>query len=149
MTALEGVEEIPLGLFLPEPTSLKAVLKLPEELKQPWFKAIYQELKSLINNKTFILGQKPRHGEQVIPIMLMFKVKQRADGFLDKLKCRAVQRGDLLFELPAEETWSPGATVLAMEPKHSPPKLHDDDEDSSHWILKVHFYKQTQLADIG
>lgn len=107
-------EDRPIALFLPEPNSVKAVNRQPPELKQLWLKAIEDELKTLIANDTFDLTEQPRHGEQVIPIKLIFKAKQRSDGNLDKLKVRAVQRGDLQWYKPEEDTWSPCASSMGL-----------------------------------
>ncbi len=73
-------------------------------------KAIESEIKTLIDNGTFDLSETPRHGEQVIPIKLVYKAKQRSDGYLDKLKVRGVQRADLQWHKPDEDTWSPCAS---------------------------------------
>ena len=100
----------PIDIFLPEPTSFKAVLRLPDEIQKLWMKAIESEIKTLIDNGTFDLSELPRHGEQVIPIKLVYKAKQRSDGYLDKLKVRGVQRADLQWHKPEEDTWSPCAS---------------------------------------
>jgi len=114
--ATEGTttDNTPIDLFLPEPNSFKALLCLPLEIRKLWMKAIEDEIKTLINNDTFDLDEKPRHGEQVIPIKLVCKAKQRSDGFLDKLKVRAVQRGDLQWYKPEEDTWSPCASSWGL-----------------------------------
>jgi len=100
----------PIDIFLPEPTSLKAILRLPKEIQVLWIKAIEDEIQNLIANDTFDLNEPPRWGEQVIPIKLVYKAKQRSDGYLDKFKARAVQRADLQWYKPKEDTWSPCAS---------------------------------------
>jgi hypothetical protein len=100
----------PIDLFLPEPTCLKAVLRLPLEIRRLWMHAVESEIQTLIDNDTFDTTQQPQHGEQIIPIKLIYKAKQRSDGCLDKLKVRAVQRADLQWYKPEEDTWSPCAS---------------------------------------
>jgi hypothetical protein len=95
----------PIALFLPEPNSIHAVNRQPPELQTMWLNAIKDEIKTLIANDTFDLTATPRHGEQVIPVKLVYKAKQRSDGYLDKLKVRAVQRGDLQWSKPDEDTF--------------------------------------------
>ena len=104
----------PIDVFLPEPASFKAVLRLPPEIQRLWMKAIESEIKTLIDNDTFILGSSPTHGEQVIPIKLVYKAKQASDGYLDKLKVRGVQRADLQWHKPEEDTWSPCASSWGL-----------------------------------
>jgi hypothetical protein len=104
----------PIDVFIPEPTSIKAVLRLPQDVQRLWIKAIESEIQTLIDNETFDLTSQPRHGEQIIPIKLIYKAKQRSDGYLDKLKVRAVQRADLQWYKPDEDTWSPCASSLGL-----------------------------------
>jgi hypothetical protein len=115
-TAQQGLppDDKPMALFLPEPNSMKAVNRQPFEIRDLWLKAIVDEIKTLIANDTFDLTEKPRHGEQVIPIKLIYKAKQRSDGYLEKLKVRAVQRGDLQWHKPDEDTWSPCASAWGL-----------------------------------
>ena len=113
MMAHENKDQ-PIDVFLPEPTSLKAVMRLPIEIRQLWMKAIESEIKTLIDNGTFDLDQQLHHGEQVIPIKLVYKAKQRSDGYLDKLKVRGVQRADLQWHKPEEDTWSPCASSWGL-----------------------------------
>ena len=51
--------------------------------------------KNFVDHGTFILGQKPRPDELIIPVKLVLKAKQTASGKLDKLKARLVARGDM------------------------------------------------------
>jgi hypothetical protein len=50
------------------------------------------EIKSLIDHRTFILGETPHKNELIIPVKLVLKAKQTATGKLDKLKARVVAR---------------------------------------------------------
>ncbi|KAI2491680.1 hypothetical protein MHU86_22888 [Fragilaria crotonensis] len=85
----------PVDKYLPEPQSLKAVLKLDDNVRNAWLHAIKMEIKNLIDHDTFILGQTPHKDELIIPVKLVLKAKQTATGKLDKLKARLVARGDL------------------------------------------------------
>ena len=85
----------PVDKYLPEPQSLKAVLKLDDDVRNAWLHAIRMEIKNLIDHKTFILGETPHKNELIIPVKLVLKAKQTATGKLDKLKARLVARGDL------------------------------------------------------
>ena len=86
----------PVDKYLPEPQSLKAVLKLDDDIRSAWLHAAIQaEIKNLIDHDTFILGEQPRKDELIVPIKLVLKAKQTATGLLEKLKARLVARGDM------------------------------------------------------
>ena len=85
----------PVDKYLPEPQSLKAVLKLDDDVRSAWLHAIRMEIKNLIDHDTFILGKQPHKNELTIPVKLVLKAKQTATGKLEKLKARLVARGDL------------------------------------------------------
>ncbi len=76
--------------YLPEPHSLKAVLKLDDNVRTAWLHAIRMEIKNLIDHRTFILGETPHKNELIIPIKLVLKAKQTATGKLEKLKAHVV-----------------------------------------------------------
>jgi len=59
-----------------------------------WLESVKAELKTLVDAKTFIQDTL-EPGETSTPVMEIFKVKIKSDGFLDKLKTRLVVRGDL------------------------------------------------------
>jgi hypothetical protein len=54
--------------YLPEPQSLKAVLKLDDDVRAAWLHAIRMEIKNLIDHDTFILGKQPHKDELTIPV---------------------------------------------------------------------------------
>jgi Reverse transcriptase (RNA-dependent DNA polymerase) len=85
----------PVDKYLPEPQSLKAVLKLDDDVRSAWLHAIRMEIKNLVDHDTFILGKQPRKDELIVPVKLVLKAKQTATGKLDKLKARLVARGDM------------------------------------------------------
>ncbi|KAI2503716.1 hypothetical protein MHU86_10697 [Fragilaria crotonensis] len=78
----------PVDKYLPEPQSLKAVLKLDDDIRSAWLHAIRMEIKNLIDHGTFILGQTPSQADPIIPVKLVLKAKQTATGKLEKLKAR-------------------------------------------------------------
>jgi hypothetical protein len=71
LQAVSEMQEHPIEMYLPEPGSYRAILSLPPELRLPWIESVRSELKNLIvTNDTFLLGDQPRQGEQVIPTKL-------------------------------------------------------------------------------
>jgi hypothetical protein len=81
--------------YLPEPQSLKAVLKLDDDVCTAWLHAICMEIKNLIDHRTFIFGKTPHKNKLIIAVKLVLKAKQTATGKLNKLKACVVARGDL------------------------------------------------------
>ena len=72
--------------YLPELKGIKQIIKLPEgKLKDQWKSAIRKEL-ATITECTFNLNGQPLVGEQILPLMFIFKVKMTSKGGLDKLK---------------------------------------------------------------
>ena len=86
----------PVDKYLPEPQTLQAVLRLDPDIKKAWLHSIYVEIKNLIDNNTFILGETMRKDELLIRTKIVNKAKQSASGLLEKLKSRIVARGDML-----------------------------------------------------
>ena len=94
-SAIQKEIEEPINLYLPEPQSIKSMLRLHPKQRNEWLKAYKSELKNLIiDNDTFLI-ETPKQGEKVIPTKPVFKAKQTQSGKLDKLKVRIVARGDL------------------------------------------------------
>ena len=91
----QTTDDEPVEKYLPEPQSFKAVLKLDDDVRAAWLHAIRMEVKNLIDHDTFILGEQPRKDELIVPVKLVLKAKQTANGKLEKLKARLVARGDL------------------------------------------------------
>ena len=85
----------PVDKYLPKPQSLKAVLKLDDDVRSVWLHAIRTEIKNLIDHDTFIHGKQPRKDKLIVPIKLVLKAKQTATGLLEKLKARLVGRGGM------------------------------------------------------
>ena len=98
--------------FLPPPQSIRDVLHLSDpQTKKAWLNAFHAEFKVLIENNTFILSE-PLEEEPIIPIMADCRVKIRADGNVEKFKCRIVFRGDLQCQLIS---WSPTASQRSLK----------------------------------
>lgn len=110
----KGSKNHPVSLFLPEPQSFKAILSLPQELRDLWLAAMRSEIENLINNDTFEIIQ-PNKGEQVLPTKPVQKAKSKSDGSLEKLKCRIVVRGDLQKSNEWEDTWSACAAIRTVK----------------------------------
>jgi hypothetical protein len=106
-SAIQDQSKEAVELYLPEPNSLKAILRLPPKQKEAWLKAYRSELKNLIINNDAFSREKPRPGEKVIPTKPIARAKQTHEGFLDKLKMREESRGDLEKHEKNEDTWSP------------------------------------------
>ena len=103
---LSQQKDFSLAQYLPEPKGYKALMRLPDKIREDWLKAIRAEFSNLVNNQTFDLDTKPYQGEEIIPTMIILKAKMNSDGSLDKLKGRCVARGDLQENTTAEEMWS-------------------------------------------
>ena len=78
--------------FIPESRNFAEVNILSDDIKKPWLKATQNQIKNIINNRTFLV-QEPEKGEPVTPCMDVYKAKIQSDGSLDKLKLRIVVIG--------------------------------------------------------
>ena len=109
--------------FIPETRNFAEVKKLSENIRKPWLKATFKEIKNLINNQTFLIEDQ-NEGGPVNTCMDVYKANIKSDGILDKLKLRIVVRGDLQNKEMVGDTWSPTASLrtlkyfLADEAKH-------------------------------
>ena len=99
--------------FITEPRNFVEVTKLSENIKKPWLKETLKEIKSLINNQTFLIEDQ-NEGEPVTPCMDVYKAKNQSDGSLDKLKLRIVVRGDLHSKELVGGTGSPTASMRTL-----------------------------------
>ena len=100
--------------FLPEPRTFRDALRCPLEVMRAWFKAVVKELKGLIIGNRCFKMEMPREGEQVAPLWLVFKAKIGMMGLLDKLKVRAVFRGDLYQDDNDIDPWNPHASWVSL-----------------------------------
>ena len=80
--------------FIPEPRNFVEVIRLSEDIKNPWLKENLDQIQNLINNQNFSV-QEPEKGESVTPCMDVYKAKIQYDGSLNRLKLRIVVRGAL------------------------------------------------------
>ena len=109
MTKIHPVDEIDLNkfpgtIFQPEPTTWKQISKLPVYLQKCWRKAILDEVRTQVRLETFAIEPRP-HGAEMVDVTVKFRAKQKADGFLDKLKARMCLRGDQQEERLDLDTW--------------------------------------------
>ena len=77
--------------LIPEPRNFSEATELSDNIKKPWLKATLKDIKNLINNQTFIIGD-PEKYEPVTPCMDVYKAKIQYDGSIEKLKLRIVVR---------------------------------------------------------
>ncbi|KAH9095727.1 hypothetical protein LEN26_017764 [Aphanomyces euteiches] len=72
-----------------------------------WKDACESEIKSLLDNKTWDVVELPQ-GRKAIGRKWVFKVKEKADGSIDKYKARLVAKGyPQKFGIDYEETFAP------------------------------------------
>jgi hypothetical protein len=87
------------------PRSFKQAMASPEA--EEWKSAIDAENASLLRNKTFTIVERPR-GIRVLGLKWVFKVKENADGSVERYKARCTALGNLQREgFDYEETFSP------------------------------------------
>ena len=104
-----------------EPKSLAEAITRPDADK--WIAAAIDEVKSLINNKTWEVVPLP-HGRKAIGSRWVFKIKRNSDGSIERYKGRLVAKGFLQREgVDYSETFAPTVrlsavrTVLALAAK--------------------------------
>ena len=100
--------------FIPEPRNFAEVIKLSENIRNPWLKATIKEIKNLVNNQTFMI-EDPKDGEPVTPCMDVYKANIQSNGSLDKLKLRIVVRGDLKNKEMVGDNWSLTASMRTLK----------------------------------
>ena len=79
-----------------------------------WLKSTLKDIKNLINNQTFLIGDK-KEGEPLTPCMDFYKARIQSNGSIDKLKLIIVVRGDLQKKEMVGDTWSPTASMRTLE----------------------------------
>ena len=70
-------------------------MRCDPDVRKAWLHSLHLEIQNLIKHETFIIGEIPRKDELIIPIKLIFRAKQTANGDLEKCKARIVARGDM------------------------------------------------------
>jgi hypothetical protein len=101
-----------------------------------WNKAIQAEVDSLANNDTLIIEPLP-HGKKLIGLKWVFKIKETAEGLIERYKARCVALGFMqILGMDYWETFSPTAkhsTVRALLAKcaQSNHHVHHMDVDTA------------------
>ena len=101
--------------FLPEPKDVWQVIRARPDIRIAWSKAICKEVKGLVKTKHVFAKETPTEFDVVIPIMGVFKCKLDKFGLIDKLKFRAVFRGDQYNPNQDIDSWNPHASWMALK----------------------------------
>ena len=80
-----------------------------------WLKVASKELKGLIVANRCFKKEDPLPGEQVVPLWLALKAKIGMHGLSEKLKARAVFRGDLCKHFGDIDPWNPHASWVSLK----------------------------------
>lgn len=96
-----------------EPQSYEQALTLPDAEK--WKEAINEEMKSLIQNKTWHLVDLPKN-RRAISNRWVFKIKTKPNGDVDRYKARLVVKGfTQKYGIDYQETFSPVAKPSSIK----------------------------------
>ena len=88
--------------------------RFSDDTKKHWLNATQKEIKTLINNQTFLV-EDPEKDEPVTPCMDVYKAKIQSNGSLDKLNLIIVVRGYLQHNKLVGDTWSPTASMRTLK----------------------------------
>jgi hypothetical protein len=101
--------------FLPEPRGVHGLRRCPTQVQKEWIKAFVKEMRGLIHKRNAFKKEDAQPGEEIIPLMCVFKCKLDMFGLIEKLKARAVFRGDLHTPHQDIDSWNPHASFVGLK----------------------------------
>ena len=101
--------------FLNAPRDITQVYRMPKSIRDAWVRCFVKEIVGIIITRGTVVIEDPLPEDTTIPIMTVFKSKLNIDGMIDKLKCRAVFRGDLYDPADPQDPWNPHASFLSLK----------------------------------
>jgi hypothetical protein len=111
------------NIALSEPQTYQQAVTSPDN--QQWLEAINAEYKSLRDNETWELVEKPKD-RKLVSCKWVFKVKHNADGSIDRYKARLVARGFTQTEgVDYNETYAPVVKMTSIRVLLSIVAIHD------------------------
>ena len=111
------------NIALSEPQTYQQAVTSPDS--QQWLEAINAEYKSLTDNETWELVERPRD-RKLVSCKWVFKVKRNADGTVDRYKARLVARGFTQTEgVDYHETYAPVVKMTSIRVLLSIVAIHD------------------------
>jgi transposase InsO family protein len=106
-----------------EPQTYEQAVNSPE--REHWLEAIKSEHKSLVDNQTWELVEKPKD-RKLVSCKWVFKVKHNADGSVERYKARLVARGFTQTEgVDYHETYAPVVKMTSIRVLLSIVAIHD------------------------
>jgi hypothetical protein len=110
-------------LVVTEPQTYEQAVSSPE--REQWLEAINAEYKSLVENQTWNLVERPKE-RKLVSCKWVFKVKHNADGGVERYKARLVARGFTQTEgIDYHETYSPVVKMTSIRVLLSIVAIHD------------------------
>jgi hypothetical protein len=100
--------------FMPEPTTVRQMLREPPSIQAAWKKAFIKEVHGIVVTHQAVEPVSQSEPSSIVPVKVVFKCKTNKHGGIDKLKCRIVVRGDLHDPQDPMDSWNPHATWPAL-----------------------------------
>jgi hypothetical protein len=100
--------------FMPEPATIKQMLREPPNIQAAWKKAFVKEVQGIVVTHQAVEPVPQSEPSSIVPVKVVFKCKTNKHGGIDKLKCRIVVRGDLHDPQDPMDSWNPHATWPAL-----------------------------------